>query len=430
MKQDRFSEIQPNSGTREELLIVLEYLQNNAYDKKHATSQADILKYAEEKYHMNIRRDRIGQILIHLEQISKRNDLTLPFELKVVELNKIKRYYVGERSFAEDDVVKIISALERDKSLSPAESKRIATKLLDNFVSKPKQETVIEKSKKRYKGSKKINSNLFSIGEEFMAACYSQDTLAFTVVKANEVEISCEKKDNKIKAFLKSMETTRTIGFAYSYYELANTTVAVIYFDDIKQAIATPLYNLRIEEHHPRWNDKPISFALNNSNYTNIDSWLKDHFSGQDGEKHKFVLKITTNDRPGFHFLEFCEKYKKYWEQLPKFEYKDRVVELTNKTKDGEIIKEKVIAKDAYFSVEANMKSFLKWYDELGNFDNVVIVEPKELNDLVLSEKIARYCRRINKYGAFYNFSYSKERKPEFEEEIKQREEHTRPLEN
>ena len=51
------------------------------------------------------------------------------------------------------------------------------------------------------------------------------------------------------------------------------------------------------------------------------------------------------------------------------------------------------------------MEAFEHWYLDEGNFDRVVILSPKYLNERFLSEKIIRYARRINKYGESINFN-------------------------
>lgn len=407
----RFDEVQPNSVPREELLIVLEYLQKFAYDKDHKTSQAEIVKYAEERYGKTIRRDRIGQILIHLEQISKKGDLSLPFELKTVELNKTKKYYVGERTISDDSIIKIVAALKKDKSLSKAQTDLIISQILDNLVSKGKQADITGKAVKRSGGAKKINPKLYDVAEEFLKAVDNLDTLIFKVNDPSEIEISC-KETPEIKKLIASMKTEETFGFAHSLFDLPGTTIAVIYLNDIKQVITTPLYNLQICRTSTRWSkSNKITFELNNPQYKRIDEWLNQHYSGKDGQTYDFLLKITVNSRKkGFHFTEFVNKYKEYWHEVPQFEYKDRMVDIKN----GDGTTKQAVAVDAFFRLTANLSSFYKWYDSMGNFDEVVIIEPAFLNDVILRDKIYRYARRLTKYGTHHNYTVTSEMKPEY----------------
>ena len=62
-------ETQPNSDKRNEFLIVLDFLLNKTFDEKHATSQTAIIKYAKDRFGVEMRRDRISQILLHLSQL-------------------------------------------------------------------------------------------------------------------------------------------------------------------------------------------------------------------------------------------------------------------------------------------------------------------------------------------------------------------------
>ena len=61
-----FNYEQPNSTPRMEMLIVIDFLQKEAYDEYHAAKQKDIIDYAKKYYGIDIRRDRIAQILAHL----------------------------------------------------------------------------------------------------------------------------------------------------------------------------------------------------------------------------------------------------------------------------------------------------------------------------------------------------------------------------
>ena len=66
------SEIQPNSDKRNEFLIVLDYLLHFTSDENHATSQKKIIDYAKNEYGIDIRRDRIPQILLPLYQLTEK----------------------------------------------------------------------------------------------------------------------------------------------------------------------------------------------------------------------------------------------------------------------------------------------------------------------------------------------------------------------
>ena len=59
----------PNSIPRNEFLVVLEYLYNVADSKDNAATQQKIIEYALSNYDIEIRRDRIAQILLHIEYL-------------------------------------------------------------------------------------------------------------------------------------------------------------------------------------------------------------------------------------------------------------------------------------------------------------------------------------------------------------------------
>ena len=119
-------DVQPNSDKRNEFLVVLDYLLTRTSDEKHATSQADIIKYAKNEYDLDIRRDRIPQILLHLSQLTDKYPEKFPFKLKTVKPKSAeynsdgawRKYYISERAFSDKEILKIVSAIQSYKTIS------------------------------------------------------------------------------------------------------------------------------------------------------------------------------------------------------------------------------------------------------------------------------------------------------------------------
>ena len=74
-----------------------------------------------------MRRDRISQILLHLSQLVEKYPDKFPFKLGVVVSNSAsnsedasrRKYFIKERAFSDKEILKIVSAIQSDKSISP-----------------------------------------------------------------------------------------------------------------------------------------------------------------------------------------------------------------------------------------------------------------------------------------------------------------------
>ena len=409
----RFNETQPNSTPREELLIVIEYLNNYAYDEKHASSQADILRYAKEKYNVEIRRDRIGQILIHLEQLAKKSPQLLPFTLKTVELNAIKKYYVPQRVLPEDDIVNILGAIKSSPTLSPRQAKRLYDKFLNSAINKSFHEEV--NSKVQIKGYKEkfVRDDLLEAKEKFEDYALKQTRIVFKLShlpKPIEFTSSIPYKE------MKKLLEPDNYGFVAKVYTIGNATYAVIYWDKYRVAFITEFENIEITDEYDlsQWHSEKIKYTLDNCTYPTINDWLDAHFKGQDGFIRKYKLKVTTNDKAFFN--RFKREFETYWDKPLTYKIVERVIPFHFRDVNGNDSVIDQIAYDAVFEIEANTSSFENWYINNGNFDEVVILEPAHLNDHLLSEKIIRYAKRLTKYGTQYNYHVEREMKPEYKE--------------
>ena len=416
-EQNRFDEVQPNSGTREELLVIMHYLQNYAYDEKHATTQTEIMDYAKEKYGLRIRRDRVGSILIHLEQISKQKPDLLPFVLKAKELKKTKKYYVPQKQMNDDDIAKICSIIIGDKKLSVAETNRLLEAFTSVNTTKSQRKELFEKVNVRSGKRRKVSDLSYETYEQFNRLCEHKSKMSFRLKDPYIAEYS-KRLDRKTLETFKGF----TDGYPAFTYEINEYTKYVIYVKKYKLGIITSIENLEIISDPNAVLDnvvEKVDYELDvEGKDKDIKKWVDAHYKGEDGIKRHFKLKTWHHVEGGKEsrsFKEFKDEYNKYWPDPLKYTLVERPVEV--KKYDNEV--ETIIAYDAVFELESNMSSFEHWYLDLGNFDKVIILEPNLLNDIYLSEKVSRYANRINKYGRKYNYTITRDYKPEFQEELK-----------
>ena len=417
--EKRFKEVQPNSAQRLEFLIVMEYLKKYAYDKEHATTQKEIVDFAEKEYGAYIRRDRVGQILIHMEQLSRNNPELLPFTLKTVELKKIKKYYVPQRMFDDTEIVKIITALNCDGNLSKREVERLTKKFMDVAVNDNQQAELLDRVAKRGVVVDHISSTALSKQELFIRACEKKYRIFFKLKSVHsKIESSKYIPYEKRKNMREGAEPT--MGFAAQQYLIDGEYHPVIYLDDIKTALVTTFDNLEITNCYDIFeiNSEPVNYDLDGK-YKTIEDWLDAHYRGADGILYNFKCKVTTNNERWFE--QFKKDFRKYWKKELEYEIVERPVTLVRMDDDGNALDRTVIAYDAVFTIESNRSSFRNWYEDLGYFDEVVVLDPKEANDSFLEEKIERYAKRLTKYGARYTYHIEKEMKPEYKEYLEER---------
>ncbi|MBE6133938.1 MAG: hypothetical protein E7178_04660 [Erysipelotrichaceae bacterium] len=407
----RFRRRQPNSDTREELLVIMNYLQNYAYDIDHATTQTEIVRFAEKHYGLNIRRDRVGSILIHLEQISKQKPDLLPFTIDSISLNKIKRYYIPQKLMSADDIAKICSIIISDKKLSSAETKRLMDTLISTNTTKGQRKTIMDKINVREGKRKKLSDESYNTYELFNRLCESKRRMIFRLRDPSLAEYS------KIL----DIETLNSLkDYTYAYpaftYEIKEYTKYVIYIRRYQLGIITSIENLDIVDTNVPHSsmDDSVNYELDiEGEDKSLKTWVDNHYKGQDGILRTYKLKVLKNfkgEEDRKEFIDFVNEYNEYW---PKpFEY--TLLERNTKHVFSLDETEDIVVYDAVFEIEANRSSFEHWYLDKGNFDKAVILEPAMLNDIYLSEKVGRYATRINKYGKRYKFTVNRDYKPEY----------------
>ena len=419
-------EIQPNSDKRNEFLVVLDYLLHHTCDEKHATSQTKIIEYAKSEYGLDIRRDRIPQILLHLSQLTEKYPDKFPFKLKTVIPNSAtnskdgarRKYYISERAFSDNEILKIISAIKSDKTISTDATDKLINKFLLENASENRKESLLKKLNSKQRKISKVTNRGMDYLEKIEKMADDHETIWFSIKDFREVDFD-------VSRFLmrRKMENeTEHCGYVYQWIEINNKYKLVIYLRDYKHAMITPTTNVVINRH---MNLKDLTglpdYSLDNNKFSSIDEWVEKHYQGQDGLIEKFVFKFTLSDtfQKDIEYIETT--FRKHWGKTLEYEICDREVEIETFNENDEPIKETIIVKDAYVTIETTRESFLHWYKDYKIISSVVIVSPAHLNDLVLAPLVNRFVKRINKYGARYDYELRREVKPEYQEFLKKR---------
>ena len=419
------SEIQPNSDKRNEFLIVLDYLLHFTSDEKHTTSQKKIVDYALQEYGVHIRRDRIPQILLHLSQLTEKYPDKFPFKLSYVMPRSAsddddgarRKYYISERAFSEKEILKIVSAIESDSTITSAATKTLVDKFLSETVQESKIASIQSKLAKKQRKKAKFSARGMNFLELLEDLANKNERVWFSLKNKRDVDF-----DMKTPSLLREVRSENEFyGHIYSVREINNKFIVIVYLPKYKHAFITPITNILINNHMDLSDiGNPCDFALDNSRFASIDEWVDKHYKGQDGLIHTFVFKFTMDPAPAEEVEYITSSYEKHWKKEMKYEIKEREVKLErydHVTK--QTVPETVIVKDAYVTIETNKDSFAHWYFDYKIFTNVVIVAPSSLNDVWLGPIVNRLAKRITKYGARYDYELNRTPKPEYTKWLK-----------
>ena len=419
-KEDILSRRQPNSESREEFLIVLEYLLTEAYDEKHATTQSKIIDFALNSYNVIIRRDRVNQILIHLYQLTQKYPDKIPFKLRVKKINKIYKFYVDERMFTDKEILEIASSIVNDDKKTGAKSKALVDKLLSIAANEHKRAELSKNiNRVNRRRSKMANSSISKL-EILEDAMLNKKRIWVRFNSFYDVNFSSSKRNLRERHHNGEDLTC----FVYHIMEIDKETLIVLYFDAEQCAAIVKSDNLILTREPLDIGDwaNDIDFVLRDRKYTNIDSWIDDHYKGRDGLTYTFTIKTSILEDNSFN--KFKKKFEAYWKIPMEYTIKQREAPQTRFDEEGKPYEEIITVDDAYITFESNLPSFRHWYMNYEIFSKVVIIEPARLNDRFMAVLAERLMRRITKYGGIYNYKFERSIKPEYEQKIKERQEH------
>ena len=421
------SEVQPNSDKRNEFLIVLDYLLHFTSDENHTTSQKKIMDYALQEYGVEIRRDRIPQILLHLYQLTEKYPHKFPFKLKCVmpksasadEDGARRKYYISERAFTEKEILKIVSAIQSDSTITADATKALVDKFLKENIQPDKVNALQTKLAKKQRKKPKFTATGMSFLELLEELATKNERVWFKLKNPRDIDF-----DARNMAMVKEIRSGEEFyGHVYSVREINNKFIVIVYLPKYKRAFITPITNILITNHMDLSDiGNPCDFALDSTRFASIDEWVDKHYKGQDGLIHTFVFKFTLEPNTQKEIDYITSSFEKHWKKKLEYETKDREVQVDRYNPETkQVTTETIVVKDAFVTIETNSDSFEHWYSDYKILTSVVIVSPAQLNDLWLAPLVKRLARRITKYGARYDYELTRTLKPEYSEWLKQR---------
>lgn len=410
------------SSTREEMLIALRYLLDKCEGKKHLSQTTDLVEYASEVFGYNyFDRRRANFIFADLEKFTNQYPGILPYIVKKVP-NK-PRYYIEKNVFSKEEIKKISESIKNNSSMTAAKCDDLINVFLDKVTDEENKKKVIKKLNKKIE-VKHPDINAMKVIEEFEklrddnAKCYvrfdqkpsREDFSSFPRFSRyqKELEEKAKKKpdpayDGWYPAFIQEVIATE------------KDHRVCVYFPDCQVAVITKMHNVKV---HPQF--KPITFQEDEIDYVlangkTVEDWARDYYSGKGGivrpVKFKFLIEGNNLERYSREFEDFFKTPMVY-------QIEDRVTTIEND--DGEPIETTV--QDAVVTFNCGFESFRKWFWERRVFERVVVLEPRAWNDRLLARFVERFAHRLSKYGRTHNYTLTSTLKPEYVEEMKERE--------
>ena len=421
-------DVQPNSDKRNEFLVVLDYLLTHTSDEKHATSQTDIVKYAKNEYELDIRRDRIPQILLHLSQLTDKYPEKFPFKLKTVKPKSSgdksdgawRKYYISERAFSDKEILKIVSAIQSDKTISSEATDTLVNKFLKETASEDKIVELKKKLEKKQRKTSKYTDRGMGFLEMLEDLADKEERIWFSIKDYDDVDF-----DIRSYSFSRELSKNKELhGYIYSVLEVNNNFVAVIYLPDYRHAMITPITNVVVLSHLDLKDiSDAIDYTLDNDRYGSIDEWVEKHYKGQDGNLINFEFKFTLDGVPEKEIQYISSSFRKHWKQTMEYSVVERDAEILQFDETNNELKSTIVTvRDAYVNVRTTIQSFRHWYMDYKIFSQVVIVSPSRMNDMLLGPLMNRLVRRMSKYGSRYDYELKRTPKDEYREFLERNE--------
>ena len=389
-------------ATRQELFITLKYLLDNCYDAEHTSKTIDLTEYAQNNYQVLLDRRRANSILEFLADLPNTFPGILPFAIKKVEGRP--RYFIEKAYFNKHNAKKISQAIFKDSSLSAEDSKRLVDIFLNKVCNPQEKEKLLNEFSKKERLATRPNQSTAEKFAKMDELIEKQASFYFrprskveleacsniaTYSALNVLVAKAEKKINIDMQFIEAMG-----------YTFTKDSDVCLFIPDLEGAVIIDINDILIKPFStPYYGRRGESFELRHSKYSSIDEMIDLYYEGGTGIQYDIHFKYVVGLK-GKEDKKLIEKlktdYRKWFKRDLEYTLEERDYAYISKL-DGQ--QKHAINVDLHGKVKCNYSSFMKWYWGHGWFEHMVIVEPKELNNRILEPYIARFTRRLEKYG-------------------------------
>ena len=387
-------------ATRQEIFITLEYLTENCYDANHTSKTVELTKFAQDKYGVLLDRRRANGILEFLSSLQNTFPGILPITIKKVEGKP--RYYIEKTLFTRSEIKKIAKAVFKDENQS-TELARLKVKMfLDKVCNNNDKDKIFNELIKKERHIIRSTRRTAAMHEEMEELIENRFRFYFKP-KHSVRRDACSnsevyKKVNGLLTEENNNNRRRNYIDAIGYSQTKGDDVC-LFLPDLNGAVIIDINNISIQDGSiapSRRSD--ADFEIRNSRYHDIDEMIDLYYEGGTGLQFDIHFKYvvgTSDDIDNAIIEKMKTDYKQYFGRQLEYTLEER--EETRVDNNGEQETDTFV--DLHGSIRCNYSSFKKWYWEHGWFEHLVIVDPKILNNRLLDGYIARFQRRVEKYG-------------------------------
>ena len=413
-------------ATRLEMFIALNYLLDNCPNEKQTSKTIELQAYAHEHFNEFVDRRKANDIFDDLVEFTHDYPGVIPYT--VVRVDNKPRYYVKKNLFSDAEIKRIAYAVKDYGGLTEKASDQLIGSFLDKATDQEKKKKVLDILHKNPSMVKRhITEAQMGMIDKLIwlrdnkARFYFKlnrrpdldDVVLPTPLRLPPVMAERDRKKNK------PIYPGYYAGYVYEVTQTAKSTKVCIYMPDYKNAVITNANNVVLNDQYSPFPpiEEPV-FELRGPR--TIDEWYTSYFKGQAGHRKttvtfKFCAGLNLEAIP-----EMKAKFEAFFkENEMKYTLQERQIKRTYL--DGR--EDFISVQDAVVQVECCYGAFEKWYWESRAFEKVVVLEPADWNDRLLSRIIERFARRLTKYGTRFDYELGMRPKPEFEQLLKEREE-------
>ena len=413
-------------ATRLEMFIALNYLLDNCPSEKRTSKTVELQAYAMEHFNEFVDRRKADDIFDDLVEFTRDYPGVIPYT--VVRVGNKPRYFVKKNLFSDIEIKKIAYAVKDYGGLTEKASDQLIGSFLDKATDQEKKKQVLGILHKTPSMVKRhITDAQMGMIDKLI---WLRDNKARFYFKLNrrpdpdDVVLStplrlppvmAERERKRVKPIYPGYYA----GYVYEVTQTAKSTKVCIYMPDYKNAVITNANNVVLNDLYSPFPpmEEPI-FELKGPR--TIDDWYTSYFKGQAGHRK---TTVTFKFCAGLDLEAIPEMKAKFEAFFKEGDMKYALQERRVKRKHLDGSEDFIAVQDAVVKVECCYGAFEKWYWESRAFEKVVVLEPADWNDRLLSRIIERFAARLTKYGTRFDYELGMRPKPEFEQQLKEREE-------
>ena len=379
----------PGDQQRLEIVAALSYLLNCCDSQDKPSSGAEFLKYAKEKFDVEIDRKRVPNLFQFLYYLTEHYEL--PFKINAVFLPINTKYWASRKGLNTDDLVSVITAIKNDSTISKNKTQKLIEKILNFSTNEVQRELVKNKEKSIIsKTIKNYNPNINFI-TEIINDCYlNNKILNFKLHKSKRIPCS-----SNIKLIEDNLHGN-VLSIIYDYDELKACIYTIM--NKTKLCMIVPYSCIEITN-LPQENlsTKQNEYLIDNTVYQTAFDWLanvQDHNPRLDRE----VIFNISNETSGYNVVEIAKTFRSVFNK-----------ESMNGVKVNNNGKEEIQVK-----VTTTYSKFREFMLTNNTFMHINVIEPRCFNEMIMCPIVETMLSKISCNGEAFDFELTRKFKDSY----------------